>query len=308
MNLEELKELQNKIIAKNKKINMIGLIIYLVCLAISIFILINSMEMYMFFCFMLPVTIFYVVIFLLVKTIITSSDISLFKKSYKNVFVLQSLKKYFDDLVYIPEKGFDKSFVDSVGMIDTADRFRSNDYISGIYKNIKFEQSDVHIEERHTETDSDGHTSTYWVTILKGRMLVFDFNKEFKANVQVASRFFNARRLPWGKKFHKVKMEDEEFNKLYGIFAQNEHDAFYILTPHFMEKLKDILKRLDCNMIFCFVDNRLYIAINNNTDSFEYNPLKPIDEDEIEESITNDIRVITDFVNDLSLDNSLFKQ
>ena len=48
------------------------------------------------------------------------------------------------------------------------DRYHSEDYISAEYKNIKFEQSDVHIEEEHESTDSEGHTTTTYVTIFKG--------------------------------------------------------------------------------------------------------------------------------------------
>ena len=193
-------------------------------------------------------------------------------------------------------------------MLDTGDRFNSNDYISGIYKNIKFEQSDIHMERKHEEKDEDGNKKTVWETIFRGRLMAFDFNKKFKANIRVSSRHFGANSLPWNKKFFNVKMEDIEFNKHFTVYAESEHDAFYILTPQFMEKLQDITKKLNCNIMFCFVDNRLHIAIDNNEDSFEYNVFKPINEQEIEESIVKDIKLITRFVDELNLDNDLFRR
>jgi len=60
--------------------------------------------------------------------------------------------------------------------------------------------------------------------------------------------------------------------------------------------------------MFCFVGNRLHIAIDNNEDSFECNVFKVINEQEIEADIIKDIKVITDFVNELSLDNDLFRK
>ena len=105
----------------------------------------------------------------------------------------------------------------------------------------------------------------------------------------------------------EVEMEDVEFNKNFCVYAENEHEAFYILTPHFMEKLKEIETKINAGIMFCFVDNKLHIAIDNNTDSFEYNVHKPINEKEIEEDIIKDIKIITDFADELNLDNDLFK-
>lgn len=56
------------------------------------------------------------------------------------------------------------------------------------------------------------------------------------------------------------------------------------------------------------VENKLHVAVNNGDDSFEYNVLNPINEEEIEQDIIKDIKLITDFVNELNLDNNLFKK
>ena len=245
---------------------------------------------------------------MVIKGIVNGKDIDAFNKAYKNLFVLKSLETKFDNLIFKPEQGFSKSYVDKIGMIDTADRFTSNDYISGTYKGIKFEQSDMHIEEEHESTDSDGNTTTTWITIFRGRLMVFDFNKTFKANILVSSKYFSADRLPWGKRFSKIKMEDIEFNKNFIVYSQSEHEAFYVLTPHFMEKIKTLTNKLNCGIMFAFVDNKLHIAINNNEDSFEANVFKIINEEEIKESITSDIDLITNFVEELKLDKDLFRK
>lgn len=307
MNIDELKNLQLKIIKKNKLCNIIATIIILIILAISIIIFLsNGTKLQLVIMYALFELIISIIIVSIVKSIINGGDIQLFNKSFKNIFVLKLLKDNFDNIVYDPDGGFNKYFIDDIGMLDTGDRYHSNDYISGVYKGIKFEQADIHIEEEHEEEDSDGNRRTVWETLFRGRLMIFDFNKKFKANIQVSSKYFDAESLPWGKKFTRVKMEDVEFNKNFCVYTQSEHEAFYILTPHFMEKIKDVTNKLNCGVMFCFVDNRLHIAIDNNEDSFEYNVFKPINEQEIEEDIIKDIKVITDFVNDLNLDNSLF--
>lgn len=72
--------------------------------------------------------------------------------------------------------------------------------------------------------------------------MIFDFNKNFKSNVQVISNDFIKRSLPHIKNNKKVKLEDIEFYKMFKIYSEIEHDAFYILTPHFMEKIKNFIK------------------------------------------------------------------
>lgn len=78
--------------------------------------------------------------------------------------------------------------------------------------------------------------------------MIFDFNKNFKSNVQVISNDFIKRSLPRIKNNKKVKLEDIEFNKMFKIYS------------------------------------------------------------EIEQDIIKDIKLITDFVNELNLDNDLFKK
>lgn len=309
MSIEELKSLQSNIIRKNKKYNLIGGIITGFLIGISIFaILIYKIELYFGLVITFIELVFSAIIFTIIKSVANGEDIKIFYKSFKNIFVLKSLQHFFGNINYKPENGFSKEYIRTIGMLDTGDRYYSNDYISGVYKDFKFEQSDIRIEEMHEEEDSDGNKREVWEITFMGRLMVFDFNKSFKANIQVVSLCFRANTLPWGKNFCRVKMEDVEFNKKFVVFAESEHEAFYILTPHFMERLKETTVKLNCGIMFAFVDNRLHIAINDGKDSFEYNVFKPINEEEIEANITKDIKIITGFVDELNLENNLFKK
>ena len=309
MSVEELKNLQSQIIKKNKICNIVGIIVFLILTTATIaYFKIKNIRIEL----MLATTPFAMLIYLFtviyIKSKANGKNIYRFNKEFKNVFVLKSLNNIFTDITYYPEKGFSKNSIKSIGMLDTGDRFDSNDYISGKYKNISFEQSDIEIAEKYIEEAADGEQEEVWETTFMGRLMIFDFNKPFKANIQVASYRFEAESLPWSKKFSRVVMEDVEFNKMFNVLAESEHEAFYVLTPHFMEKLKELTKKLNCGIMFCFVDNKLHIAVDNYKDSFEYNVFKPIDEIKIAKEITNDIKLITDFIDELNLDNELFKK
>ena len=309
MNVEELKQLQSQIIKKNKICNIVGLLLFQIALAIYLSIAIpKKTDIYLMIIISFIELIFCLIIVMYIKSKANDKDIEKFYKEFKNVFVLKSLNNIFTDIKYYPEKGFSKNFIKNVGMLYTGDSYNSNDYISGKYKDIAFEQSDIHIEEKYIEEDADGEKEEVWKTIFLGRLMIFDFNKPFKTNIQVASYRFEAESLPWSKKFSRVEMEDTEFNNTFNVYAESEHEAFYVLTPHFMEKLKTITKKINCGIMFCFVDNKLHIAVDNEKDSFEYNVFEPIDEIKIEKEITNDIKLITDFIDELNLDNELFKK
>lgn len=309
MNIDELKELQKKIIKRNKVCNTIGILLFLSISAIISFILWQKKIEIQFIIFsILFVGAVCAIIITIIKSIINSKNINRFNQEFKNIFVLNALKKNFENINYDEGQGFDEDFVENMNMLDTGDAFHSNDYIEGKYKNINFSQSDIHILEKHEEKDMDGDKKEVWKTIFLGRLMIFDFNKTFKANLQVISSYFYPRALTRKIKLNKVTLEDPEFNDEFTVLAENEHEAFYILTPHFMERIKELTNKLNCPIMFYFSNNKLNIAINNNDDSFEWDVLKPINEKIIEENITKDIKLITDFVDELNLDNDLFKK
>lgn len=303
-NTKDLKDIQNEVLKKSKIIDTVIFIIW----AIIMFLLYKKGVNLQAFFF---VTVFMMVIRMFIKYIFLNKQITEFNNGFKNKYVLSSLNKIFTDLKYFPDRGLDYSVIANTRMMDMGDRYSSNDYFEGKYKNVNVKQADVHIEEEQQTTDSDGHTTTTWVTIFEGKWMIFDFNKTFTANVQVSQKGFgNSRVNNWGEKnkYKKVEMEDTEFNKMFKIYAQNEHDAFYILTPSLMEKIKNLARTVSGKLLLCFINNELHIGLYNYKDSFEHSVYKKIDEEKINDDISKDIKIITNFVDELDLDNSLFRR
>ncbi len=296
MSIEELEVLRKK--ARNGIIK--GFLISFI-IAIVIFIISNSL----FF------PIFIITFGTIVSYLTNMKKIRQFTLAFKETYVLKALKSVFTDLIYKPESGLNESIIRNTGMMYMGDRYTSNDFISAKYKNINVVQADIHIEEEHETTDSDGTTTRTWVTIFKGRWMIFDFNKLFKANIQVSQKGFgNSKLSNWGSetKYKKVMMEDQAFNNTFRTYAQSEHDAFYILTPSLMEKIKKLTSNISGKLLFCFIDNKLHIGIQNNKDSFEHGIFTKINEENVTKEIAQDIKLITNFVDELSLDNDLFRR
>lgn len=252
------------------------------------------------------------VIIAITSAVIISGPKKSYVDNFKNYFVKRTLEKIFTDLQYNPDRGIPEAVISGTGMMYTGDRYTTNDLILGKYKNINFMQSDVHIEEEHESTDSDGHTTTYYVTIFQGRWMIFDFNKTFKANVEVCEKGFsgNQANTLFGKsKYQKVKMESEEFNKKFRVYAQDPHDAFFIITPSLMEKIKRLEAANKGKLFLGFCNNQLHVGIHDGSDSFEPGScFSKINEEEIMNRMSTDVGKITMFVDELELDNDLFRK
>ena len=88
----------------------------------------------------------------------------------------------------------------------------------------------------------------------------------------------------------------------------NEEDAFYIITPHFMEKISKLNDMCSGKLILCFINNQLHVGLYNNDDAFEApNYFRIFSKKSAIKSIDKDIKLITMFVDELELDNDLFK-
>lgn len=243
-----------------------------------------------------------IITFIVVENRITKP----YKRAYKEQLVKGILSEKIDDLRFYPHSGIDKETVKSTDMMSLGNIYQVNDLIEGSYNGVRFSQSDILIQQR-TSNGKNTTTTTY----LKGRWLIFDFNKKFYCDLQVRDRHFAYAKKSGGwfsdrDKTEKLETESVEFNRTFKVYAENDSEAFYILTPHFMEALMKAKVQADGEVLFCFVDSKLHVAVNNKADSFEPPVWSPIDRETVRRSVTKDMSLITDLVDTLKLDERLF--
>lgn len=231
-----------------------------------------------------------------------------FVNKYKKTIILDAFNKKFSDVTYKPDLGIDSNVIAQTQMMYMGDVYSSNDYINAKYKNINFESADVLIQKEYT--DDDGNT--HYTTIFQGQWFIFDFNKPFKADLQVCEKnFTNAKRKGlFAKKeeqLHKVELEDIEFNKIFNVYSQVEVEAFYVLTPNVMQHIKELNNKIPGSLLFCFINNKLHVGLYNNKDLFEASIFRKVDAVKDEQRTLQEISYITDFIDILQLDNTLFK-
>ncbi len=226
--------------------------------------------------------------------------------SIKKQFKVTVLKEMFNELMpgteYKPDYGLSPSLVYDTEFLKRADRFHSEDYLSGELEGVTFVSSDVRLEERHVQHTKNG-TRVYYTTYFLGRVFRFDFNKDFVGELQVLESGYPLSRF----KYDRIKLESVAFNKKFKTYSTNDLTAFYILTPDIMESIFKIEARNPGKISFSFHDGKLFFAINNNKNTFELQMFRKIDNSMIEE-FKSDLLVIKDLIISLKLNNKLFKK
>jgi len=232
---------------------------------------------------------------------------SYYSKEYrgkvKTVYVLNCLNQLFEQVEYDYFRGFDKDYIRSTELVRMGNRYSSNDLISATYKGNPFQMSDLLIQEESTDSDGNSHTTT----LFSGQWFIFKFKKNFTGYLQLRDRedsvFRNGK--PYSifsnrESSKQIKFENEEFNRAFTSYASDAQEAFYLITPHFMEKLLTLKAQLEGKLLIGFIDNQLHIALNSGKDLFEPSLWKEFD-DSYQEEVLNDLGIITSIVDELEL-------
>ena len=183
---------------------------------------------------------------------------------------------YDNDLEYKPHEGFSYSEYALCRFPEDCDRFYSEDMIINEKKGFYF--ADIKVESEHRDKDDD----TYYVTEYEGslaRIYIEDVNcKIYLGGMQIGLFFRN-------DDYKKIKLENDEFNKLFMAYTDNELLAYKLLTPDVMEEFVKIKKNSFGDIDIRILNNKLYIRFlsGNGFDSSSFK--QEIDKDNLCSSI-----------------------
>ena len=155
------------------------------------------------------------------------------------------------------------------------DRYSGDDFISGTMDKTDFRCSELHTQYKTVSTDKDGNKTETWHTVFKGLFFHADFNKEIKGKTYIepdtAERLLGkfGQGLQKSQKGKLVKLENPEFEKIFAVYATDQIEARYILTPTIMEALVSIYKKYKRKMYLSFIGSRVYVAMSFKQDLFE---------------------------------------
>jgi hypothetical protein len=259
------------------------------------------------------------VITLIIGMVLAGGAAALFTKDFKSNFknrVIRPVIQYVSsDLSYAPNGTISRSeFESSTLFTQGVDRFKGEDFIEGIIDKTQIRFSELHAEYKTTSTDSKGNTRTSWHTIFKGLFFVADFNKHFQGRTVVlpdsAEKLFG--RL--GQKFQSmnmsrddlVKLEDPEFEKEFVVYATDQVEARYILSPALMRRILEFKRRLKVPVHIGFVNSNLYMALSIKKNMFEPRIMRSILDFEMVREYLEDLILAVGIVEDMNLNTRIW--
>ena len=218
-----------------------------------------------------------------------------FLDAYKNQFLKGVLEKEFEDLRVDFERGFSEREIEEGHLLNLYERFDSDDYIAGKYCGIPFECSDVKIED----VVRSGKTTTV-VTRFQGMYLKVKLKKQFSGWMVVREREFLDNGNPRGlfsdmPSLEKIQVEDEKFNQTFSIYASDGQEAFYLLTPSFMERMLEMERKYEGRCLFGFWNKELHIAVDSREDHFDASLFEAVDKRKVQTHL-NDIEMIKGWI------------
>ncbi len=183
------------------------------------------------------------------------------KKSFENTIkekIMPIVCGCFGDFKWSCGSYPDGKFFSKSGVIPEYTSGSYDDIFTGCHKDTKIE-----IVESEYERGSGKNRQT----VFNGVIIKLDMNKKFTSHTIIKPNGLFHQSPISG--LHFTELEDVEFNKKFDVFTNDETDARYLITPTFMERLKNMETAFCANRVSCaFYDKFLIIALYTTKDLF----------------------------------------
>ena len=148
------------------------------------------------------------------------------------------------------------------------DKYSGNDLIFGQIEGVRVKFSDV--EAISIKEDLRGN-ETHRI-LFAGLLFVADFPKRLKGVTQICSGTDDFK--DYGGK--RARMDDAEFERYFRVYATDQIEARYALTPSLMESLKLLKMRFHRPINIVLTGDKICMAIRTGRDNFEPDLRRPL--------------------------------
>jgi len=150
------------------------------------------------------------------------------------------------------------------------------DLLTGKYKHTAFQCAQVDFSFVK-ENGKNYAGSSYLI-------LMADFHKDFKGKTIIVpdkaqrtfGKYLGKKIQQFGRKgLDLVYLEDPRFEEQFAVFANDQIEARYLITPKLMEKLVQIRNKFRKNLQVAFANNKIYIALETPP-LMDFNATRPL--------------------------------
>ncbi len=206
-------------------------------------------------------------------------------------------------LSYSPQlfgRGHEDAFA-LLGLVPSGtDRASYEDEFKGTVQGVPLRLFECHLEEKRRSGKR-----TRWETVFRGLMVEIEFNvKDFHRRTLILPR---QGLMGWlGTKRHgleRVKLEDPVFEKVFDVYANDQVEARYILTPTFMDRMR-LLRRLFKDKPLCaaFDKGSLFMAVDVREPLFEIGDIsEPLSTNQTVAKMEEELEIFEEIIRRLNL-------
>ena len=249
-------------------------------------------------------------VFALIVISITSKK---YRLNFKNKIVLKIAAFVDENLVYSPEGSVSREEFTKSGIFQKyCNSFTGEDHFKGKLGKTAIEFSEV--VARHKTTSGTGSKrKEQYTTIFKGVFFIADFNKNFNGYTLVLPDTAEKMLGKLGQNLQAfssrgelVKLEDPEFEKEFCVYASDQVEARYILSPSLMQRIVEFKRKWNTKVYLSFRDSKVYIAIKMDKNLFETRLFKSIVDYNFMEENIRFLILLTGIVEDLNLNTRIW--
>ena len=226
-----------------------------------------------------------------------------FAEKLKTRYATRAAQGLFEHFQYEPNKGIWEDDYISLEFTNSGNSYKSEDYCSGYCKGIEFRMADVHAGNS-TKNSSEVYFNGQWIELGYEQEAVMDLG----GDILLVPRGFSSdtpydrkRFVRWHTRRQRAETGDVLFDAAFYIFASKQTNITYILTPDMKRRLTQMAAAHENQILFGFVNGRLYVLVNNNKDSLTYSVSEQIDEAEIIREFREDFSIVGQVIDELGL-------
>jgi len=213
-----------------------------------------------------------------------------YSQGIKELWSRDVFAEYFDEFSFSEKQGLLKSEIDPSGLIANGVDYGSEDLLTAKHKGLSFRQADMKIKRRKRSASQPS---------FNGQWVIIDLPKHVAGRVRIRPKvgYHFYEELEKENKEGLVQLDHKEFNELFVVDTMDEHEAYYFLTPHLMDKMLHAREGAQSHY-YSLVGNQLHIAIYSTKDLYEPPRNRPVSGDYFD-TIRNDIEFILGIIEEL---------
>jgi len=185
------------------------------------------------------------------------------QNNIKRQLVAPILRSLGHTVEYDPKRSLSASTFRPFGWLGGYEDYLGKDFLKGKHGSTSFASSMIYTVNRQRQSES-----------APSLLLIADSNKHFRGRTVVVAKLWSSRVGRWAstkvqqlnyQSLQAVRLEDITFTQLFDVYAQDQVEARYLLTPDVMQRLVSLRRSINRDFRVAFDRGQVYVQVDDVT-------------------------------------------